>query len=129
MTLQHILQQFHNQTTTLFSSPESKGREGVNIELEIAGLKYNELDAIYHHLHSGTALRLVREYNNPYDEKAVAIYYQNFKLGYIPKVYNISVSRMLDRGFVLETAIKGIQKQKYLPAESILISITDQLNA
>lgn len=103
------------------------GQNDFSFRADIAGLKYHEQEKIYHHLHEGTELRLVREYNNPFDEKAVAVYYRNFKLGFLPKVYNVTVSRMLDRGFVLKSFVSAISKAKYLPAESISIEITDQI--
>ena len=126
MNFINILQQFHNHTNALLKPSKKEKENKVAFKVEVAGLRYNQQDAIYHHLHQGTALRLVREYNNPFDAKAVAIYYQNFKIGYIPRAYNITISRMLDRGFVLSTSILSIQKEKYLPADSILLTISDQ---
>lgn len=60
----------------------------------IAGVQFHqykevlELDA----LNNGDALDLILEPENQYDDKAVAIYWQGYKLGYIPlKAYDQGV--------------------------------------
>lgn len=50
-------------------------------------------------LHIGTQLRLVREADNKFDPYAVAIYYKEYKLGFIPQGKNQTVSQLLDLGY------------------------------
>ena len=50
-------------------------------------------------LKNGTELKLVREPENKYDPEAVAIYYKDFKLGFVPSSENEKISRFLDMGY------------------------------
>ena len=47
----------------------------------------------------GTELDLVREAYNSFDPYAVAIYFGDYKLGYIPRGKNQEISKYLDMGF------------------------------
>ena len=46
----------------------------------------------------GTKLELEREEYNSDDHNAVAIYYKDMKLGFIPKRHNALISQFLDMG-------------------------------
>ncbi len=46
----------------------------------------------------GSKLDLERETNNPHDPNAVAIYYGDTKLGYIPAAHNEDIAKFLDLG-------------------------------
>ena len=46
----------------------------------------------------GKKLELVREAENKYDPKAVAIYYKDYKLGFVPRGENEDLSHFLDMG-------------------------------
>ena len=46
----------------------------------------------------GTKLELVREEDNAFDPYAVAIYYNDYKLGFIPRAHNHDISKYLDMG-------------------------------
>ena len=43
-------------------------------------------------------MELVREADNPFDPYAVAIYYGDYKLGFIPRGSNHDISKYLDMG-------------------------------
>lgn len=45
-----------------------------------------------------TVLTLKREPNNEYDEFAIAIYFKEVRIGYVPADMNIVCSRLLDAG-------------------------------
>ena len=63
-------------------------------EFYIAGLWYynKDFDA------SCTSfLNLKREPSNPYDINAIEVYYKDLKLGYIPKIENKLIAKMLDQ--------------------------------
>ena len=47
----------------------------------------------------GTPLKLVREEENKFDPYAVAIYYEDYKLGYIPRGENEMICKFLDLGY------------------------------
>ena len=53
-------------------------------DFHLAGFAYYDGLEIIDELKLGREVRMVKELGNPYDEKAVAIYYGDKKLGYIP---------------------------------------------
>ena len=64
----------------------------------IAGFGYWEGCEAFERLKIGTKLDLVREENNPFDPYAVAIYYGDYKLGFIPRGDNHDISKYMDMG-------------------------------
>ena len=47
----------------------------------------------------GTQLRLVRERENGFDPNAVAIYLDDYKLGFVPRSENELIAKFLDLGY------------------------------
>ena len=64
----------------------------------IAGFGYWEGCEAFEHLKVGTKLDLVREETNQFDPYAVALYYGEYKLGFIPRGQNHDISKYLDMG-------------------------------
>ena len=64
----------------------------------IAGFGYWEGCEAFGQLKIGTKLELVREADNHFDPYAVAIYYGEYKLGFIPRGSNHDISKYLDMG-------------------------------
>ena len=77
-------------------------------ESPIAGFQFHDGDAIWPSLAVGEKLALMREATNTHDSDAVAIYFQNNKLGYVPRGENSAIAQMLDRGENLEARISGL---------------------
>ena len=65
----------------------------------IAGFTYWEGCMALSELKVGSSLRVVREESNRFDPYAVAIYYRDIKLGYIPRGENMLVCKFLDLGY------------------------------
>ena len=65
----------------------------------IAGFTYWDGCMAFQELKIGSRLRLEREADNKFDPHAVAIYYKDFKLGFIPREDNVMVSKFLDLGY------------------------------
>lgn len=65
----------------------------------IAGFSYWDGSEAFENLRIGTILELVREDDNKFDPYAVAIYYKDFKLGFIPRGSNNEISKYLDMGW------------------------------
>jgi hypothetical protein len=65
----------------------------------IAGFTYWEGCMAIADLKVGSQLRLVREEDNKFDPHAVAIYYEDYKLGFIPRGENELISKMVDLGY------------------------------
>lgn len=78
---------------------EKKPVKKVHLDnFHIAGFGYWEGCEAFEHLKIGTQLELVREADNAFDPYAVAIYYGDYKLGFIPRGSNHDISKYLDMG-------------------------------
>lgn len=67
--------------------------------IHIAGFGYWDGCEAFSSLKIGTKLELEREEDNKFDPFAVAIYYKDQKLGFIPREMNENISKMLDMGW------------------------------
>ena len=65
----------------------------------IAGFGYWDGCEAFENLKIGTKLQLEREADNKFDPYAVAIYYNDLKLGFIPREENHDFSKFLDMGW------------------------------
>ena len=63
-------------------------------EFYIAGLWYYNKDFDASHV---SFLKLKREPENQYDKNAIEVYHKDLKLGYIPKVENKLITKMIDQ--------------------------------
>ena len=78
---------------------ENKPEKKVHLaNFHIAGFGFWEGCEAFEHLKIGTKLNLVREADNAFDPYAVAIYYGEHKLGFIPRGQNHDISKYLDMG-------------------------------
>ncbi len=68
------------------------------ISFSIAGFTYYEGVEVFEHLKIGTRLTAVNEPENGFDAHAVALYFENSKLGYIPRECNSEVSKFFRLG-------------------------------
>ena len=90
------------------ASIASKTRSVLIQESPIAGFQFHEGDVIWPSLAVGAKLALIRKATNTHDPDAVAVYFQNNKLGYVPRAENSAIAQMLDRGETLEARISGL---------------------
>lgn len=65
------------------------------IDFHIAGFGYHEGLDVIEHLNIGTKVDLRFEPDNPHDPEAVAIYYEDTKIGYVPSEKNSDIFRFL----------------------------------
>ena len=81
----------------------------------IAGFSYWEGCEAFEYLKIGTKLDLIREADNQFDPYAVAIYYDEFKLGFIPRDSNHDISKYLDMGLddIYEARIQRISPDEH----------------
>ncbi len=77
---------------------------------EIAGFQHYDGPKLWSHLDEGQALTLQREPYNPYDPRAVAVYWQGHKVGFVPQRENRVIAQMLDKGETLEAEITRLRK-------------------
>ena len=66
---------------------------------QIAGFSYWQGCIVFNNLKIGTELTIEREDDNKFDPYAVAIYYGEYKLGYIPKGENKEINKFLELGY------------------------------
>ncbi|HAD10531.1 MAG TPA: HIRAN protein [Porticoccaceae bacterium] len=77
-------------------------------EAPLAGFQYHNGRKVWRYLQEGETLRLKREPFNFHDRNAVAVYFRNEKLGYLPQSQNLVAAQMLDRGENLIGKIKQL---------------------
>ena len=80
-------------------------------ESPLAGFQYYEAYRIWPALAVGDALSLTREPNNRKDQRAVAVYWHDHKLGYLPRIENTAAAQLMDRGQRLSAKITGLNDQ------------------
>jgi len=66
------------------------------MNFDIAGFSYWEGCLVFSELKIGTELTLVREEDNKFDPYAVAVYYKESKLGFIPRSANHEISKFVE---------------------------------
>ena len=91
----------------------------------IAGIYYNdEIYELVEDLNEGDILKLLREANNEYDERAILVLNKdNNKLGYIPMHDNEIFTRLMDAGKYIYAKIKDIIINEYNDYISINIDL------
>ncbi|MDR1713630.1 MAG: HIRAN domain-containing protein [Coriobacteriales bacterium] len=70
------------------------------LSCNLAGFEHWGGLQVFHRLQIGTQLWLHAEPHNPYDPQAVAVYYQNIKIGYIPRKHNAPISALAKMGYL-----------------------------
>jgi hypothetical protein len=105
----------------------SKNEEIDNIydSFNIAGFSFCDRNVIVEELEVGFELKLITESNNKHDKYAVAIYYGEHKLGYIPMKKNKNISQFINLGHndIFEAKISKIKETDNLE-EKINVIIT-----
>lgn len=67
-------------------------------ETALAGFQYYDRARCWDQLRVGDALSLVREPTNPRDARAVAVYWEDHKIGFLPRTANTAPATLLDGG-------------------------------
>lgn len=86
----------------------------------VAGYRYHAGRAVFPLLKPGDRLDLVREPDNPHDPRAVRVDWRGAPLGYAPRVDNLDLARLLDRGQAVEARILRLENSRD-PWKRILI--------
>jgi len=101
----------------------AKDRSVLIQESPIAGFQFHRGDEVWSSLHVGEALSLIRELSNTHDPDAVAVYFGDQQLGYVPRGDNHAIAQMLDRGEELEARISKLSTEED-PWDRIRITIS-----
>ncbi len=73
-------------------------RELLVLECLAAGTSFRKLDKVQDELKETVQLEMKREGDNKFDPFAIALWFQNTKVGYIPKEKNEVLARLMDAG-------------------------------
>ena len=73
-------------------------REILVLECLAAGTSFRKLDKVQDDLKETVQLEMKREGKNEFDEFAIALWFQNTKVGYIPREKNEVPARLMDAG-------------------------------
>ncbi len=73
-------------------------REILVLECLIAGTSFRKLDKVQDELNETVQLEMKREGDNKFDNFAVELWFQNTKVGYIPRDKNEVLARLMDAG-------------------------------
>ena len=80
----------------------------------LAGFQYHEAKVVWQQMRVGDTLVLIREPENPHDDKAVRVDWNGHTLGYVPRTENAAVARQLDQGNRLQARIVHMSKHRGL---------------
>lgn len=67
----------------------------------VRGFRHHQGQQVLARINDHDDLDLVREYENPHDADAVAIYWEGHKLGYLPMGENRMLANLIDHGMLL----------------------------
>ena len=73
-------------------------REILVLECLAAGTSFRKLDKVQDDLKEKVQLEMKREGKNEFDKFAIALWFQNTKVGYIPREKNEVPARLMDAG-------------------------------
>ncbi|MDQ2721609.1 MAG: HIRAN domain-containing protein [Bacteroidota bacterium] len=73
-------------------------REILVLECLAAGTSFRKLDEVQDELKETVQLEMKREGDNEFDHFAIALWFENTKVGYIPKDKNEVIARLMDAG-------------------------------
>lgn len=87
-------------------------REVFLLHIEVAGTGYCEqMNDIYPKLKTDEVLQMRRDPQNKYDKKAIGIYFEQTRIGWVPRTMNEIISRLMDAGKVFFCRITELSEQ------------------
>lgn len=78
----------------------------------LAGYQYHAGPALWPLMEIGDPLTLVREPWNPYDNKAIRVDWRGVSIGFVPKIENLDLARLMDGGTRLAGRIVHLQASR-----------------
>jgi hypothetical protein len=82
-------------------------KEIMVLECMVAGTSFRKLEKVEAELISKVQLEMKREGKNEFDAFAIALYFRDVKVGYIPKDKNEVISRLMDAGKAFYSTIQA----------------------
>lgn len=89
----------------------------------IAGFTYYEGVLAFGNLKIGSKLSLVPEPKNRYDENALAIYYKEHKLGFVPRSFNKPIATIMGAGYdIFEVRVQQLNPDTH-PEDQVQVVV------
>lgn len=88
----------------------------------LAGFQYHAGRAVFPLLRVGDPLSLLREPDNPHDPRAIRVEWRGVPLGYVPRLDNLDLARLMDRGVKMGGRILHLEKTRN-PWRRVLMEI------
>ena len=88
------------------------GRRVLLKELPLAGFEYHRGEGVWPFLVVGALVRLKREPFNMHDPNAIAVWFHNEHIGYVPQRDNALLARLMDNGERLEARIVRLLEEE-----------------
>jgi len=74
-------------------------REVYLLDITVAGTGYCEqIEEVFPQLKEQMVLKMQRDPKNKYDENAIGIYFNDIRIGWVPRTMNTVISRLMDAG-------------------------------
>ncbi len=86
--------------------PRYDTRDVLLLQANVAGFRYYGGHRVLSRINAGDPVILRREPRNPFDRRAIALYWGEEKLGYIPRADNLVIANLLDQGAPLKARIR-----------------------
>lgn len=75
----------------------------------LAGFQYHAGRALFPLMSVGDRLELAREPDNPHDARAILVTWRGAVIGYLPRLENLDLARLMDRGLAVSGRILHLQ--------------------
>ncbi len=77
----------------------------------IAGYHYYDGEKVEHQLKVDDQLLVKREKGNPHDSKAISLWHNGHKLGFVPRHKNSTLAKLLDQKIEIKAVINQIYRE------------------
>ncbi|MGD9388090.1 MAG: HIRAN domain-containing protein [Gammaproteobacteria bacterium] len=79
----------------------------------VAGFCYYDGPGLLDRIRAGDPVTLVREPDNPHDDRAIRVEALGRRIGYVPRSENRPLARLLEQGAELSARVVGVQPQSH----------------
>lgn len=89
----------------------------------LAGFQHYAGEALFPLMQVGDRLELTREPENPFDARALRVDWRGVQIGYAPRLENLDLARLIDRGVAVEARILRLDQSRD-PWKRVLLEFT-----
>lgn len=94
------------------------------MRFKVAAVTYNEALFVINDLKPGAIIEMERDEGNKHDGNAIALYYDDYKVGYVPRDKNSELASFIDMGWgeIFEMRVSAINFDAH-PEQRIEVTI------